>query len=865
MASDVVNKNPSTDRTWRKRSHGLCISQFNDLTSHPDYPFMLGGGLQDNGTYVTFGGPTWTVIGDADGGQMCFEVGNPRQFITPNQWSASFPRNLLQSNVVAGSAISPPGYPIELRTSNPDLLPAPNDTFTAVISQTAGPIPLNGLFVQNVLHHRSDPGNALAGRTGDAIFTTNGGASYARAGATAQLGGGEVHALAYGPGATAAASDWWLGDQTGQIVHGGGGAIGKAWNNVTPPGMAAVQVTCIAVHPANANYVVACTGGSPGAVVQGRVFLSVDQGVNWMDVTGLATASVIGGPAPAPVATPLRALPPCPITSVVFDPSVPAASPQVVFAGTLAGVYVIRNLPPLGGPAAAFNPDWRTFNGPAGAALPLTLVNDLEVVTLPARPGAIANSPESTTRQRLYAAMYGRGIFVCDISPRNPPAPVGGPPHRVFMRQHVVEDGLAYPRSTPTVLNAAPAAPNYNNPQLGGDPRVPAGVVNFNDHSAYDLRVDSAPFQFFDEVLDGVEFDEELRTKNLVPGQPNAIYVQVHNAGWDRLAQPVDVHLFFASGAAPAGGADPAPLPDLHPDFWAHFTTDVLPAPVGPLPAGAAVWQRAGKKQTIPAGRLSANYPCVVRFEWTPPANLASGFAGLLAVCTGAEDAIDAATRPLVMRDVVRQERRAVFRLVAVDPYVPDVFIRDSVEDTGQATSGSFAGRSPDIVVAQAVLDEATAFGDLLDSHLGDRIKPGGPQHVYVRVHNRRDVPVDATVEVFWTKPNAPTSAADPQAPGFDGSKWKALTPLASVNVPAIPARSWKLAHFEWPQADVPAADPPPAFNAIGLVALASTTEGVDDLAPRPTRVHDAASFWRFFGRTPDSNNAAFRVVLYDG
>jgi hypothetical protein len=117
---------------------------------------------------------------------------------------------------------------------------------------------------------------------------------------------------------------------------------------------------------------------------------------------------------------------------------------------------------------------------------------------------------------------------------------------------------------------------------------------------------------------------------------------------------------------------------------------------------------------------------------------------------------------------------------------------------------------------------------------------------------------------VFWTKPNAPTSAADPQAPGFDGTKWQALTPLASVNVPAIPPRSWKLAHFEWPQADVPAADPPPAFNAIGLVALASTTEGVDDLAPRPTRVHDAASFWRFFGRTPDSNNAAFRVVLYD-
>src|SRR5262249_3017034 len=41
-APDVVNVNPVVTRTWRKRSNGLCVSQFNDITSHPNYPFMMG-------------------------------------------------------------------------------------------------------------------------------------------------------------------------------------------------------------------------------------------------------------------------------------------------------------------------------------------------------------------------------------------------------------------------------------------------------------------------------------------------------------------------------------------------------------------------------------------------------------------------------------------------------------------------------------------------------------------------------------------------------------------------------------------------------------------------------------------------------
>jgi len=884
---DVVNANPLAERTWRKRSHGLCISQFNDITSHPNYPFMLGGGLQDNGTYITFAGPTWVPVGDADGGQMCFEINNPRQYVAPDQGSAAPSFNLIQSMVVAGSSVDPvPGfYPLIVRTPIPDLPSPPSDTFAVQLSQPATvPAALGGLFVQNSLHHPVQVNNLMAGRTGDIAVSTDGGANYVVGGASAAPGiapGDDVTALAYGPGATVAASDWWIGTNNGAVLLGTGAV--KAWANVTPPapppGLAGVIITSIAVHPSNSNYVVVATGGNAAGIAQGRIFLSNNRGVNWMDITGLAVASVLGGPPPGAVAGPLNALPPCPFTGLAFDPTVAAANPQVLYVGTLAGVFVIRNLPrrpaiiPPIVPPAAFNPDWRAFNGLAPATLPLTLVNDLEIVNLPARPGAVANSPESMQRLRLYAAMYGRGIFVCDVSPAYPAGvPSGGPPRRLYIRQHLVEDGLAYPRPTPTVLNAPRAAPNYNQPQMQGDPRLPAMAVPappaaFSDLSALDIRIDNQPFQFFDEVLDGVEFDEELRTKNLVPGQVNAIYVQVHNAGWDQFTQPVDVHLFFAQGALPAAVADPAPLPDLHDNFWSNFTVEPqLPPPAGALAANAARWQRTGKKQTIPANRLSAAYPAVVRFEWTPPVSLVPGkFVGLLAVCTNPEDPLPApAAMALVMRNLVRNERRVVFRLAAIDPYVPNVYIRDDVEDTGLPASGSFAGRSPDIIVVQsAEADPNTAFRDLQDTHNGDRIRAGVPQIIYVRVFNRRNVQVQANVEVQWVKPNAATTAADAHAPSFDGSKWIRVTPVGTASIP-VPPQSWAIATVTWQAIDVPPLDATPgAFNAIGFVALVSSTEGAQDRAPQASRVFDAASFWEFFSRMADSKNAAFRAVLY--
>src|SRR2546425_1562984 len=71
---------PPTFRGWRKKSLGIVAAQFNDITVHPTFPFVYGGGLQDNGTYVSFGGPTWYHISGGDGGVIAFEQVNPPRF-----------------------------------------------------------------------------------------------------------------------------------------------------------------------------------------------------------------------------------------------------------------------------------------------------------------------------------------------------------------------------------------------------------------------------------------------------------------------------------------------------------------------------------------------------------------------------------------------------------------------------------------------------------------------------------------------------------------------------------------------------------------------------------------------------------------
>jgi hypothetical protein len=882
LATDIVQSNPLTDRTWRKRSDGLAIAQFNDITVHPQFPFIMGGGLQDNGTYVTFGGRTWYPVGLADGGEMAFGVGDPRTFVAPTD------KHLLVSSVIFESAARGTVIRMPLNADQPPSL----RVFTARFVADDKGIPADNAatFVSVVEQHPTDPTLLLVGRKGDAFVSPNVGKTYLplhvgipRLPGVPPDQQEAVSTLAYGSGSPPI--DFWVGTTRGHI-HRGVSTSPPAWTDVTPMNTASPPtpiyyerspegdikisiVTRVAVHPSNPNYVVFSTS----TFGTGRVFLSMDRGASWFEISGYAAPQLAGTPPPSP-AGPLPSLlplPPGPITSVAFDPSIAPAQPQVLYAGTLAGVYVIRELPaPTAVAVTPFHPLWRTFNGPVLSPpatpglgqLPLTLVNNLEAVSLPHNDAAPAGSLEGVDRHLLIVAMFGRGIHACDITPpasASPPYPRGGPQHRLFIRQHLIEDGHNYPRPLISVLNAPPtAAAGFVQPELLGDPRFPTSrgpsgplpTVRFTDLDAWDIRADHAPFQSFGEVLDGVEFDTELVPKPLVAGERNIVYVQVQTAGWGE-ASGVQVHVFFAE--VPVGSPpDANPTPDLPPGFWATFRAMALSPP-----AVAGTWARVAPAATV---TVHPNDPFVARLDWLVPREVGGKVVGLLAICE--HPLLDAipATLPEHLPTVIRQERRAAYRRVAVTRFTPDVYVRDSVEDDGTPGAVAFGGRSPDIIVVAArPADPAAAFADLLDARAGDRLSAGpATNFIYVRVHNRREVEIRARVELWFVKPAAPAVAP------FDPANWQAAT---AVSPPAagevtVPARGTALVEFVWnaaPAPDVPAGVMP----ALGLIAFVqSVPDGLDPL-PVVTRVRDVASFWQFFRALADSNNAAFRAVLY--
>jgi hypothetical protein len=866
VAQDIVSGHPLRDRGWRKRSHGISAAMFNDITVHPTYPQMMGGGLQDNGTYISFGGETWFSVWGGDGGQMCFEVATPRVFVAPTQGSgagSAGPGALVRSSVSTVSAVFTGSRAPLVADRDP-----PFDVFAtqARVIEAGINVPLHGaLFVPVIEHHPSAPNRLLVGRqNGGAYQSIDGGDNWTvlafDAAATAAIGGASISALGFGIQA-AANADFWIGGNNGVLILGiNNPPAATVWRTFALAAAAGHSITRVAVHPEDDRYVAFCTA-SPAAGQQGRVFLSADRGAHWSDISNLTGA---GAAQPGSV-------PPGPCTSLAFDPQPAAAVAQTLFVGALAGVFVVRNLPRRSPPAGAalpvFVPLWARFSGiPSGnadgpAALPMILVEDLKTVVLPARaePDVVANEAETVRRTRLMAATFGRGMYACDITRvQAVGVPVGGPPIRLYLRQTVIEDGLSYPRPTPVMLNQAPLAASPF--RFGGDPRFPLNALRFTDHEAFDIRIDNPPFQFFDDVVDGVEFDETLATKPVLAGARNVVYVQVHSCGWSRVVSAT-VHLYFAASPAPAGNPNAAPLPDLHADFWAHWLDAPLPAPAVAPVGNAAAWQRAGVPVHLNA--IGPNQPEVARIDWLAPATLPA-FVALLAVVTSplGVDPLLPAGQPTVMATLLRRERRAAFRVAPVTPFVPDLFIRDGLDDTGRLGGVAFGGRSPDIIVVPAALvDLAGTTLDLANPRSADRVLPGPADNfIYVRVQNRSSVATPVDVELFWAKSNpALSAAADAAGPVTDNTKWQAavgLGPVANVLVPAKGAVlvGFKLGH-------VPAAAAGLA-NSLAFIALIKAS-GAGDAKPLRTRVTDAASLWRFFLQLADANNAALRTVRY--
>jgi hypothetical protein len=52
------------------------------VSVHPRTTFITGGGLQDTGTYLGYGGDSWYRVGGGDGGPLSFDFGDPRRYYT---------------------------------------------------------------------------------------------------------------------------------------------------------------------------------------------------------------------------------------------------------------------------------------------------------------------------------------------------------------------------------------------------------------------------------------------------------------------------------------------------------------------------------------------------------------------------------------------------------------------------------------------------------------------------------------------------------------------------------------------------------------------------------------------------------------
>jgi hypothetical protein len=62
---------------WNDVSHGMIITMFYYLTSNRAVPSLLAGGMQDNGTGITFGNRTWYQPGGCDGYDVGSDAENP--------------------------------------------------------------------------------------------------------------------------------------------------------------------------------------------------------------------------------------------------------------------------------------------------------------------------------------------------------------------------------------------------------------------------------------------------------------------------------------------------------------------------------------------------------------------------------------------------------------------------------------------------------------------------------------------------------------------------------------------------------------------------------------------------------------------
>jgi len=718
---------------WRGRGLGINAAQFNDITTHPTYPYIYAGGLQDNGTWLSYGGQTWFLVNGGDGGGVAFIPNNPRRFFTT--WQEGLELISTQSTTGAiGSALYMNRLPDVPQVGNNDV----NHRATLVTNfDPPPPSPLHFAaahspsFVGVIASHPSRANHVIIGRNGAAYLSINS-INFLQVSTDSPVIGvvSDVIYSAQNPD-----THWWISTDQGELyfTDDGNNTLFKKLTTGVPVG---ANITAIAVNPKNDQIVaISVTLRVPVNNSQGRIYLSGDSGQHWLEISGRV------GPCSSADENQFN---PSTATAILFDPtsSADVTDPQVIFCACFAGVYIIRNAiaptaptPPNNTP---FEPQWRTFNN----SLPLPLVFDLEAVNYTDSAGV--------AQHLIRCATHARGAYECDLA--------GVTQVHLLIRDNIVDDGKTYA--------AAHQVPNNHDPRMTPGPTA---VMVLN--RSIDIRIDTPAYRFLGSVVDGLEMDEILRSDELAAGILNIVYVQVHNNGFGK-TNSAELHLFWAKS--------PATPPDLQANFWSQF----------PNVADGGTWQ---KIDSLAIDFLESGQPRVMAFNWHVPCELTGNIALLAVISDPIHDALDSSTLgnvvdPADIASFIGKERRTALFVSPLIPLPNKYFLRDGFDDTGLFGETAWGTQSHDIIVVQAVAaDPVSAFADANDKRTTDILDGSETNHIYVRVHNQcaRELN-NMQVEVFRI---AVSTLQDPNTWVSLGTA--TLATMASKSFAIFPAITW--------------------------------------------------------------------------
>ncbi len=286
------------------------------------------------------------------------------------------------------------------------------------------------------------------------------------------------------------------------------------------------------------------------------------------------------------------------INALATDP----AEPDALYAATDIGVF---RSPDRGDTWVAFN-----------QGLPNVRVTDMVL---------------EPTRRMLRAGGWGRSVYERHVGTQ------AVSDVHLYVRASDLDDGFVRP---------APLGPDVFSFQPEAEPTTQSPDIKLN-------RV-RPPQVGADELIDGVEFDEEIEHEPPVPG-PTRLFVQVHNRGAS-VATGVRVIALWADATD-----GPPPLPRT---FWDDLRAGQLAEDVG-------AWDRIhdGEIGGGPSDdRITAADPRVVSFPVDFTAAAAARRVGILVLVSSAADPHAAGEAEVDVAKLLDRDRRVAYRETDVVP-----------------------------------------------------------------------------------------------------------------------------------------------------------------------------------------------------